>query len=72
VKGANSTLYGASAASGVIFITTRKANTEKIAARISASVGTHQTADDQNFKTNGLASYQYDLILKKGGYSLWL
>lgn len=52
VKGANSTLYGASAASGVIFITTRKASTEKLAARISVSVGSHQTADDQNFKTN--------------------
>lgn len=52
VKGANSTLYGASAAAGVIFITTRKVSSEKIAARISASVGTHQTADDQNFKTN--------------------
>ena len=52
VKGANSTLYGAGAASGVIFITTRKAGSEKIAARISATIGTHQTADDQNNKTN--------------------
>ena len=52
VKGANSTLYGAGAAAGVIFITTRKTSSEKIAARISATVGTHQTQDDQNFKTN--------------------
>ena len=52
VKGANSTLYGAGAASGVIFITTRNSGNEKIAARISASVGTHQTAEDQDFRTN--------------------
>ena len=48
-KGAASTLYGSGAASAVISITTKTANTKKISAVISSSTGTNQTEADQNY-----------------------
>lgn len=48
-KGAASTLYGSGAASAVISITTKTANTKKISAIISSSTGTNQTESDQNY-----------------------
>ena len=49
IKGAASTLYGNGAATAVINITTKKASDKKIAAAIRSSVGTNQSADDDNY-----------------------
>ncbi len=49
LKGAASTLYGTNAATAVINITTKKASASKIAGDFQSSIGTNQTADDQNY-----------------------
>ncbi len=49
IKGAASTLYGANAATATIIITTKKASPKKMALQITSSLGTNQTAEDQNF-----------------------
>lgn len=49
IKGATSTLYGANAAAAVISITTKKGGAEPIAAHFFTSIGTNQSAGDQNF-----------------------
>ena len=49
IKGAASTLYGTNAATAVINITTKKAASKKIALHLESSVGTNQTAADQNY-----------------------
>ena len=49
IKGAASTLYGNSAATAVIRISTRKEDAGKIAAVINSSVGTNQESNDQNY-----------------------
>ncbi|MDH3795702.1 MAG: TonB-dependent receptor plug domain-containing protein, partial [Flavobacteriaceae bacterium] len=51
IKGANSTLYGANAASAVLYITTKKATKNGLFTQITTSFGTNQTTEDQNFKT---------------------
>lgn len=52
VKGASSTLYGSNAATGVIFIQTKRESREAIEAAVSSSVGTNQTSDDQSYNAN--------------------
>jgi len=52
IKGAASTLYGNAAATAVINITTKKASKNKIAATINSSIGTNQTADDDNYNAS--------------------
>ncbi|WP_420322897.1 TonB-dependent receptor plug domain-containing protein [Flagellimonas sp.] len=54
IKGAASTLYGTNAATAVINITTKKSSKEKIAGNMQSTIGTNQTADDQNYN---LASF---------------
>jgi len=54
IKGAASTLYGTNAATAVINITTKKGAVEKIAANVQSTLGTNQTADNQNYN---LASF---------------
>ena len=49
IKGAASTLYGTNAATAVINITTKSASGSKFALDVESSVGTNQTADDQNY-----------------------
>ena len=49
IKGAASTLYGSGAAAAVINITTKSANSKKMSAAFSSSVGTNQSASDQNY-----------------------
>lgn len=49
VKGAASTLYGTNAATAVINIVTKKASREPISGTFQSSVGTQQTAEDQNY-----------------------
>ncbi|GGD59068.1 TonB-dependent receptor [Muriicola marianensis] len=52
IKGANSTLYGANAATAVINIKTKGAPAEGISGTFRSSVGTNQTADDQKYQLN--------------------
>ncbi|WP_435622710.1 TonB-dependent receptor plug domain-containing protein [Flagellimonas sp.] len=49
IKGAASTLYGTNAATAVINITTKKNATEPITANFQSTIGTNQTAEDQNY-----------------------
>ncbi len=52
IKGANSTLYGANAATAVINITTKGVPVEGITGNFRSSIGTNQTADDQQYRLN--------------------
>jgi len=54
IKGAASTLYGTNAVTAVINITTKKASKHKIAGNFETSVGTNQTADDQNYNIGSI------------------
>jgi Outer membrane cobalamin receptor protein len=56
IKGAASTLYGTNAATAVINITTKKSSKEKIAGNFQSSVGTNQTADDQNYDLGSISN----------------
>ncbi|MEN8790196.1 MAG: TonB-dependent receptor [Flavobacteriaceae bacterium] len=49
IKGAASTLYGANAATAVINIVTRKPTAKKIGGEVQSSIGTNQSASDQNY-----------------------
>ena len=49
IKGAASTLYGSGAATAVVNIITKAANTKKISAVFLSSIGTNQTESDQNY-----------------------
>ncbi|MEQ5792002.1 TonB-dependent receptor [Muricauda sp. NFXS6] len=57
IKGAASTLYGTNAVTAVINITTKKASKQKIASNFETSVGTNQTADDQNYNIGSIQNY---------------
>ncbi|NER10981.1 vitamin B12 transporter [Muriicola jejuensis] len=52
IKGANSTLYGANAATAVINITTKGAPEKGLAASFRSSLGSNQTAEDQRYRLN--------------------
>jgi vitamin B12 transporter len=56
IKGAASTLYGTNAATAVINITTKKSSKEKLAGNFQTTVGTNQTADDQNYNLGNLSN----------------
>ncbi len=49
IKGAASTLYGSGAASAVVSITTKKADSKKISAVFSSSIGTNQSQSEQDY-----------------------
>ena len=49
LKGASSTLYGNSAATAVINITTKKAINEGVSLAVLSSIGTNQSQEDQNY-----------------------
>ncbi|NER11976.1 TonB-dependent receptor [Leptobacterium flavescens] len=49
IKGAASTLYGNSAATAVINITTKKASGKKIAATLRTSIGTNRSQEDSDY-----------------------
>ena len=49
IKGAASTLYGTNAATAVINITTRKPSANKIGGEAQTTIGTNQSAPDQNY-----------------------
>nr|WP_288933884.1 TonB-dependent receptor plug domain-containing protein [uncultured Allomuricauda sp.] len=54
IKGAASTLYGTNAVTAVINIITKKASKQKITGNFETSVGTNQTADDQNYNLGSI------------------
>ncbi|USD25630.1 TonB-dependent receptor plug domain-containing protein [Flagellimonas marinaquae] len=54
IKGAASTLYGTNAVTAVINITTKKSSKKKIAGNFETSVGTNQTAEDQNYNIGSI------------------
>ncbi|NVN18538.1 TonB-dependent receptor [Muricauda sp. HICW] len=54
IKGAASTLYGTNAVTAVINITTKKSSEKKITGNFETSVGTNQTADDQNYNIGSI------------------
>jgi len=49
IKGAASTLYGTNAATAVISITTKSPAADKITGEFQSSIGTNQSASDQNY-----------------------
>ncbi|MGB5460130.1 MAG: TonB-dependent receptor plug domain-containing protein, partial [Eudoraea sp.] len=49
IKGASSTLYGMSAATAVINITSKKVSDKKISGDFQSSIGTNQTSFEQNY-----------------------
>jgi len=71
IKGAASTLYGTNAATAVISITTKNATNKKVAGNFQASVGTNQTADNQNYDVNDFSnSAQISGTLSKFNYAI--
>tara|TARA_R110002012_G_scaffold322099_1_gene555500 strand:- start:33764 stop:35710 length:1947 start_codon:yes stop_codon:yes gene_type:complete len=52
IKGAASTLYGTNAATAVINITTKKSSKKAISGNFQSTVGTQQTADQQNYNAS--------------------
>ena len=56
IKGASSTLYGTNAATAVINITSKKSAKEKILGNFETSIGTNQTAEDQNYNLGSIAN----------------
>ena len=71
IKGASSTLYGMSAATAVINITSKKASNKKISGDFQSSIGTNQSSFGQNYNiadfsntalvTGTLDSFTYSL-----------
>ncbi|NAY90625.1 TonB-dependent receptor [Muricauda sp. JGD-17] len=71
IKGAASTLYGTNAATAVINISTKKSASHKIAANIQSSIGTNQTAEDQNYNLGAFNNMvSVNGTLKKLTYSV--
>ncbi len=70
IKGAASTLYGTNAATAVISITTKKASAKSVAFNMQSSMGTNQTAEDQNFNASDFSnSAQLAGTLKRFSYT---
>lgn len=75
LKGAASTLYGNSAATAVISITTKKASKKGTSLEVLSSLGTNQSAEDQNYNLSDFsnsatvtAKYNRFSILASGGH----
>ncbi len=56
IKGASSTLYGTGAAVAVINITTKKTSDRKIAGNFQSSIGTNQTAENQDYDVSSFSN----------------
>ncbi len=70
IKGAASTLYGTNAATAVINITTKKSAKEKVTGNFQSTIGTNQTAEDQNYNLGSFTnSAGVNGTLKKFSYS---
>lgn len=59
LKGAASTLYGNSAATAVINITTRKASDDVISANLTTIVGTNQSQNDEDYRLESFSNNAY-------------
>jgi vitamin B12 transporter len=71
IKGANSTLYGANAATAVINITTKEASAERISGVFRSFMGSNQTAEDQRYRLNAFEnSARVDGRVSRWEYSL--
>lgn len=69
MKGAASTLYGTNAATAVINITTKKVSQKKAALQVVSSIGTNQTANDQNYNAGDFSnSFRFSGTAKKLTY----
>jgi len=69
LKGAASTLYGNSAATAVINITTKNAATEELALDLTSSMGTNQSESDQNYNISDFSNTA-TIIAKQGDFSI--
>jgi len=74
IKGAASTLYGMSAATAVINISSKKASKEKFSGDFQASMGTNQSSSEQNyniadFSNSALVSGSLDSFTYSLGFS---
>jgi vitamin B12 transporter len=69
LKGAASTLYGNSAATAVINITTKKATQEGLVLDVISSFGTNQTEADQNYNISDFSS-TFNITAKHGKLSV--
>ena len=74
IKGASSTLYGMSAATAVINITSKKASNKKISGDFQSSIGTNQSSSEQNyniadFSNSALVSGSLDSFTYSLGFS---
>ncbi len=56
IKGAASTLYGTNAATAVINITTKRSSQKDISGSFSTTIGTNQTAEDQNYDLGSISN----------------
>jgi vitamin B12 transporter len=65
LKGAASTLYGNSAATAVINITTKQAKNEGLSMDVISSMGTNQSEDNQNYNISDFSN-TVNLSAKKG------
>ncbi|MEH6617988.1 TonB-dependent receptor plug domain-containing protein [Maribacter arcticus] len=65
LKGAASTLYGNSAATAVINITTKQAKKEGLSMDVISSMGTNQSQDDQNYNISDFSN-TVNFSAKKG------
>ncbi len=68
LKGAASTLYGNSAATAVISITTKKAESEGLILEIQSSMGTNQAQENQDYSISDFSN-TLNLSTKKGKIS---
>ena len=68
LKGAASTLYGSSAATAVISITTKKVDNEGLAMQVQSSMGTNQAQENQNYSITDYSN-TVNLSAKKGKLS---
>ncbi|WP_047245090.1 TonB-dependent receptor plug domain-containing protein [Maribacter thermophilus] len=69
IKGASSTLYGNSAATAVINITTKKADKDGLALDVLSSMGTNQPENDQNYNISDFSN-TVTITAKEGGLSV--
>ncbi len=69
LKGAASTLYGNSAATAVINITTKQVKKQGLSLEVLSSMGTNQSQDDQNYNISDFSN-TVNLMAKKGKLSL--
>lgn len=69
LKGAASTLYGNSAATAVINITTKQAKKEGLSMDVISSMGTNQSQDNQNYNISDFSN-TVNLMAKHGNISV--